>query len=131
MQAGPGTICTRQGHVRRLRRASLGMILLVGVALPCQAQQRAPMPVPRPHGPAPATQTPVPQQDQTLYPGSVPVAPATNAKPADNATAPVQSRAALRAEHRACAEEWGRMKKAGTTNGLIWPDFFQICRKRL
>jgi hypothetical protein len=41
------------------------------------------------------------------------------------------SRQEWRRQQRACAQEWSRRKMAGQTTGLLWVDFFEICRKQL
>ena len=40
------------------------------------------------------------------------------------------TRQELRAQHRACAQEWSRRKMAGQTKGQIWIEFCDICRKQ-
>jgi len=60
------------------------------------------------------------------------VAAAALTMPASAQQSPsTHSRQEWRRQQRACAQEWSRRKMAGQTTGLLWVDFFEICRKQL
>jgi hypothetical protein len=137
----------KNSHMLRLRKAVLlqprirmtgGHIVLACLVL-AQAVAAAerfpaspPLPVPRPRFEAPAANAP---------PAPSPTPP-TLAAPLPAATPPLSTelppndpivrlgawpREEQREILRRCASEWDRMKREGTTKGMIWRDFLDSC----
>lgn len=96
--------------------------MCVGAATFAQGlPETPPLPPPRPTEYAPSG---LPLQQPPLPPPS-PVAPRANQ------AAPVQTHRPFdRAAMRACGEEWVKMKREGSTVGLVWRDFAAECIPR-
>ena len=106
------------------KRATLAPTLfMMAIALMVMSDAQAqsghlPQPAPRPRE---TREAPARQPDS-----NAPIKASPTAEP----PAP-QSRQEWRSLQRACAQEWSRRKMAGRTTGLIWVDFFEMCRRGL
>ena len=114
---------------RRIVRGVLALVVMYGLAQTQALGQSAPIPMPRPRVLQQGPTVTQPKPPAEIQQRAAPSEPQTEIVPQSPPTDP-KLREAWRTVHRACADEWHRMKMAGTTGQLIWPDFYEACRAR-